>query len=303
MTEQKQQTHNMLLMGFLFSMTTNVSAMAYQNKEIQEVNNSPKNKEQLVSSVGRKGVEISLENSINPTVEQRQSYWQKNKNALLNSATTSITPASLGKTRQQYLQLKQDLKSTNKKQLKTLSSTKEKALKITPKNNYSYYENFSIYDAFSYLLSDIDGDGYYQSFSIVFDADFYTTSFADHANVYAELYLSKDGGPWTHYYSTETFTIYGESDDDEYEVMTILEQGFTSGYYDVLIDLYDADHEELVVSYSSDDNNALYALPLESGDIDQWYVTEVIYTDGGGFSFVLIGLMSLLGFIRRIKLS
>ncbi len=97
------------------------------------------------------------------------------------------------------------------------------------------------------------------------------------------------------------FTIYGESDQDEYEVITTLDQGFTSGSYDILIDLYDADYEELVVSYGSNDNNALYALPLESSEYDQAYVTEVVYEDGGSISILFFAFIASIIFIRQQK--
>ncbi|TPH15850.1 choice-of-anchor H family protein [Litorilituus lipolyticus] len=167
-----------------------------------------------------------------------------------------------------------------------------------------HHDSYSIYDAYSFLLDDVDFDGYYQSFSITFDADFYPYSYISYVNVYAELYLSHNGGPWVHYYSTDVFTLYGQSEEDEYEVITTLQQGFTPGSYDVLIDLYDADYEELVVSYSADDNNSLYALPLESTEYDQVYETEVIYSSGGSFNFIVIlTLTSLLLFRNKFITS
>jgi len=163
-----------------------------------------------------------------------------------------------------------------------------------------HHDSYSIYDAYSFLLDDVDFDGYYQSFSITFDADFYPYGYINYANVYAELYLSHNGGPWVHYYTTDVFTLYGQSEEDEYEVVTTLQQGFTPGSYDVLIDLYDADYEELVVSYSADDNNSLYALPLESTEYDQVYETEVIYSSGGSIHFIIIlSLITLMLFRKK----
>lgn len=152
--------------------------------------------------------------------------------------------------------------------------------------------DFIIYDAFSYLETDVDGDGYHQSFSIVFDADYFPYSYSDYADVYASLYLSRNGGPWEHYYSSEVFTLYLDSDEDEYEVSTTLEQGYLAGNYDILIDLYHADTNTLVTSYSSDDNNALYALPLESAEHDVVYVNEVVVSHGGSFYSLLILCLS-----------
>ena len=54
--------------------------------------------------------------------------------------------------------------------------------------------------------------------------------------------------------------------------------------YDVLIDLYEVGFSDVVATYSSDDTNALYALPLESSDYDPEYI-EVEYYDEHGGSF------------------
>ena len=155
----------------------------------------------------------------------------------------------------------------------------------------SYSHSFSIYDAFSYLLDDYDEDGFYQTFSVVFDADLHSSSSFDSAEVYAELYLSQNGGPWIYYFTTDNFILYGDSDTDEYEVITTLHQGYSSDYYDVLIDLYEVGFDDLVATYSSDDNNALYALPLESTEYDIEYVVEVHDDYAGSMSVVLLMLL------------
>ena len=61
--------------------------------------------------------------------------------------------------------------------------------------------------------------------------------------MYAELYLSKNGGPWIHYYTTDNFVIDGDTTDDEHEVITTLRTGYISDEYDVLIDLYEVGFE------------------------------------------------------------
>ena len=174
---------------------------------------------------------------------------------------------------------------------------KPKQLNVKQGHLAQHQGDFIIYDAFSYLEADIDGDGYHQSFSIVFDADYFPYSYSDYADVYASLYLSRNGGPWEHYYSSEIFTLYLDSDQDEYEVSTTLEQGYIAGHYDILIDLYQANNNQLVASYSSDDNNALYALPLESSENDVIYVNEVVVTHGGS-SYVL-WILCLCAYLHR----
>ena len=163
----------------------------------------------------------------------------------------------------------------------------------------------AIYQGYSQLIEDIDGDGYYQTFSVTFDADLITGYAHDEAVVYAELYLSENGGPWVHYYSTDNFVIHGESSDDEFEVYSTLEQGFITNQYDILIDLYEDGYADIIASYSSDDSNSLYALPLESSDYDLEYVEyyEEVHTHGGNTSLLLIMGILIALFIRQSKLN
>ncbi|MGZ9898959.1 choice-of-anchor H family protein [Shewanella gaetbuli] len=161
------------------------------------------------------------------------------------------------------------------------------------------YRDFVIYDAFSRLFDDFNGDGYYHSFSVTFDADVYGFTVNDPADVYAEMYLSRNGGPWEHYHTTDVFTIYGESDEDDFEVITTLAQGYKTDYYDVLIDLYEYGYPEVVATLSADESDGLYALPLQSRDRDIYYEEEVGYVSAGGLSIGVLGLLLLLALMKR----
>jgi hypothetical protein len=160
--------------------------------------------------------------------------------------------------------------------------------------------NFAIYQGYSQLIEDIDEDGYYQTFSVTFDADLITGYANDEAVVYAELYLSENGGPWLHYYSTDNFIIHGESSDDEFEVYSTLEQGFNTNQYDILIDLYQEGYADIIASYSSDDSNSLYALPLESSDYDVEYLEyyQEVYTHGGSTSLIVLLIVGVFMLLR-----
>lgn len=162
----------------------------------------------------------------------------------------------------------------------------------------SVYRDFYIYDAYSRLFVDNDYDGFYQTFSVTFDADVSGAYINETANVFAELYLSRNGGPWEHYYTTDIFNIFGDATDDDYEVLTTLESGFTTDHYDVLIDLYEVGYGDVVATVSSNDFDSLYALPLESSYWDDEYI--VIETEHGG-SMSLWGILVLLalGLSRR----
>ncbi|WP_076542719.1 choice-of-anchor H family protein [Shewanella sp. UCD-KL21] len=169
--------------------------------------------------------------------------------------------------------------------------------------------DFTIYQAYSHLYDDFDQDGFYQTFTVTFDADVYGFSVGEPANVYAELYLSRNGGPWEHYYSTDIFTIYGEAEDDSYEVLTTLAQGYRTDYYDVLIDLYEVGYEDIVATISSEEADSLYALPLESSDRDTVYIeeeiieTEVIVSGGSTSGVMLIVAIGLLIMRRKSMTS
>ena len=86
--------------------------------------------------------------------------------------------------------------------------------KVTPLPRHhqtAYHPDFSFYDVQLSLSDDSDGDGYYTRFTLSVDAD---TQFERH-NVYMRVYLSQDAGPWQYIYTTDTFTLYDDSSDDE----------------------------------------------------------------------------------------
>ncbi len=202
---------------------------------------------------------------------------------------------------------REDMIKQKRQQARKQSATR--SITANPRLNLSSRSfsdgTFVIYEGYSQLIEDLDADGYFQTFSVTFDADLLTGNPHDEALVYAELYLSENGGPWIHYYSTDSFVIHGESSDDEFEVYSTLEQGFKTNHYDILIDLYEVGYPNIVASYSSDDSNSLYALPLESSDYDVEYVEyyNEVHSDGGSSSiFILILLLSAIS-IRQFKLK
>ena len=160
------------------------------------------------------------------------------------------------------------------------------------------YHSFVIYSGYSELILDIDEDGYYQSFSVTFDADILSSMANKQAVVYADLYLSQNGGPWALYFSSDNFVITGEDSEDEFEVITQLDSGYVADHYDVLIDLYEVGFSAVVATYSANNTNALYALPLESSDYDPEYIAVEYYDEHlGGSSWLLFG--ALLALVYR----
>jgi hypothetical protein len=147
----------------------------------------------------------------------------------------------------------------------------------------------SISDAYTVISRDDDDDGYFHRLEVTFDAD---TS-GEVVWVYARLYLSLEGGPWNHYYTTETFSVEGYTIADEYEVVTRLLDGYPTGYYDVLIELYDADDELLAVNYGPYEDADLAVLPLED-----YYRDDYDY-GGGGATVILPLLLGLLLLLKK----
>jgi len=150
-----------------------------------------------------------------------------------------------------------------------------------------YDQQFSVYDADVYLMSDLDGDGYHHALNVFFDVD---VSYDD-ATVYARLYLSHNGGPWRYFYTTDLFDIYAEDSEDAYEVATELLEGYVTGYYDILIEVFSLDHADMVASQILDHFYLGRVVPLEDLGWDRseeyYYEEEYYYYEGGGGSFPL----------------
>ncbi|MCU7906410.1 MAG: choice-of-anchor H family protein [Candidatus Thiodiazotropha sp. (ex Epidulcina cf. delphinae)] len=153
---------------------------------------------------------------------------------------------------------------------------------------------FSIFDAQTVISRDDDDDGYHHRLKVSFDADLS----GDRAWVYAKLYLSLEGGPWNHYFTTDSFPIETDSGRDDYEVVTRLLDGYPTGYYDVLIELYDEEADLPVVNYGPYEDRDLSVLPLEDShrDADDGY-------GGSGAIGPGIWLLGLFGLVRRYFVS
>jgi len=167
----------------------------------------------------------------------------------------------------------------------------------TDSTNYSSGE-ISIYNATTDLISDFDYDGFYHRFSVAIDAD----TIHDISYIYAKLYLSYEGGPWNHYATSNAYHIYGDSAQDTFVIETELADGFPTGYYDVRIELYDADHNDWLLSYGPYDDGSLGGLALEDSYydneyIDDYYVETAVTISAGSLSwwFLIMPLVPVLG--------
>ncbi len=133
--------------------------------------------------------------------------------------------------------------------VKTLPTSPENFLASETGQNVAGIANrhdqlFEIFDADVQLIADLDGDGYHHAFNVFFDVDVSS----DSATVYAKLYLSREGGPWSQYFTTDLFSIHINDFSDAYEVETELLSGYDPGYYAVLVEIYSLDHAFMVAS-------------------------------------------------------
>ena len=159
--------------------------------------------------------------------------------------------------------------------------------------------DFWIYDAWVETSSDIDYDGYATTVSVSFDAD---TIYAE-VPVYAVIYLG-DANEFYPVHTTSDFFIYGESTSDEFVVETDLVTGFRPYDYDIMIELYDSQTNELVAIADHTNDADLSYVPLESHNYDVVYVEETVVevrSHGGAIYWpALAGLLGL-GVWRRLR--
>ncbi|WP_297816894.1 choice-of-anchor H family protein [uncultured Paraglaciecola sp.] len=173
--------------------------------------------------------------------------------------------------------------------------TQAKILTVRPEAKSSNQE-FWIFDAWVELYSDHDRDGYFNYFSVEFDAD---TEYS-FAEVYARLYLGKDE-VFKEYHTTVNFSIFYDNSDDSFVVESELLNGFPSAEYEVLIEIYDASSDELVAVYDGNNDADLYLLSLESKEYESIQVV-VIREHGGSaslWSFLLLSLLLVMRHYRR----
>ena len=159
-----------------------------------------------------------------------------------------------------------------------------------------------IYDATTDIYVDTDADGYYRYLRVRLDADTIHTI----QDVYAEIYLSADGDSWELLYATKDFSIWGTDDDDDYEVETELVSGYSTGLYDVLVELYDSETGEFLDEYGPNESPDFSLLPLEDSGRDGVVVTQppvtIVEEHGGGGAvswLTLSGLVGALALRRR----
>jgi hypothetical protein len=150
------------------------------------------------------------------------------------------------------------------------------------------------------LLADLDGDGFHHAINVFFDVDVSV----DSARVYAKLYLSREGAPWSQYFTTDLFTIHGDDFSDAYEVETELMEGYAPGYYAVLVEIYSLDHAFMVASAVLDHHSLGKDVMIEdlnrdapySGSSGEYY-EEFYYSSGAGSVGTLLLFFLIIQFV------
>ncbi|MHC9510841.1 choice-of-anchor H family protein [Kangiella sp. M94] len=189
-------------------------------------------------------------------------------------------------------ELQLELDKSPDKTRSAMRAQKSELPKASEKGSSSSLNHLYFYDASVYLSEDYDADGYYTKLSVNFDVDAYYDEYYD---VYAEMFIRKNGdSEWTHYYTTNVFSIYGDNSSDDYTVTTRLNSGFPPGRYEVLIDLFEYGYSGVVDTFTEYDDPDLGWLPLEdktyeSGNVssDTWVSTvkTEIWTDNDNDGF------------------
>ncbi|NND59335.1 MAG: hypothetical protein HKN49_03625 [Gammaproteobacteria bacterium] len=158
-----------------------------------------------------------------------------------------------------------------------------------------------IYDGYAELYDDLDYDGFYTYLRINIDID------TDHyeSDIYIKAFLRNGVGAWNRIYTSNTFTIYGSSAFDDYEIETELVSGFPADYYELLVEVYDAYSGELLVEYGAIENASFSGLPLEDVNRDGAVTLPIVtsYGTSGGGSVSLLALAGILGLVLRRRVS
>lgn len=232
-----------------------------------------------------------------PTSSVGENKKQSEKDAKkVSTEAVDVNRTSSYSSKQVTTDLKTELQlELDKSTAKTRSEMRAQKSDLPEKSEKSMSSSMNhlyVYDASVYLSEDYDADGYYTKLSVNFDVDAYYDEYYD---VYAEMFIRKSGeSEWTHYYTTNVFTIYGDNYSDDYTVTTKLNSGFPPGRYEVLIDLIEYGYSGVVDTYSDYDDNDLGWLPLEdktyeSGNVssDTWVTTvkTEIWTDNDNDGF------------------
>jgi hypothetical protein len=194
---------------------------------------------------------------------------------------TANTPALL--TDEQKQSTQNELKSSPS--LNSIAPLAKSSDFTYPSTAYWFYDSEVDY------LNDPDYDGYFSGFALTFDIDTVYSA----APVYAVVYLGTNDN-YQAIYVTQVFYLYGDSSDDTLVLENNLMSGFPSHDYDLLIEVFDANSDELLITADYYTDSDLSYVSLESSEHEIIYSEPgvVIVTEHGGSLsawILVIGLM------------
>ena len=160
---------------------------------------------------------------------------------------------------------------------------------------YDQQQALSIYAAQLDLVNDHNHNGYYQQLDVSFDVDSPNAA----SQLIAQFYLGD-----VLLFTSKSFWVHGNNTSDKQFFTIELQQGISTGYYDLDIHLVDAKSHQQRHQISAIDWIVFKNLPLESqhSDNDNGSHQEIEITvdqHGGSIGWMLAGLFSLV--IMRLR--
>ena len=175
-------------------------------------------------------------------------------------------------------------------------------------HEYQADHHLSVFSAQSWLVTDVDNDGFYQTFSMDLDIDNNYGS----SDVYAQVFISADSINWESLYVSEHFIVNENDTSDKFSMEFDLASGFAPDYYNIKVEIIDANNHMTMLTIDPSSYSALYALPLEDSNNDAVSQdsppppppagevrTSVSTESGGSFGLLSLTLLGGLLFIRR----
>lgn len=140
-------------------------------------------------------------------------------------------------------------------------------------------------------LTDYDQDGYYSFFNLYFDLNVNRESKEVFVLLAIRFYDSADTATYYELFTTESFTIEGNSSDDAlYVDVELPSNAFPATGYDFLFLVFDSkDPIRLLAEMSATDQELLSNVPLEHIDNDvavtigNMWISDTVDTDGDGY--------------------
>ncbi len=177
------------------------------------------------------------------------------------------------------------------------TKTPKRIQKPTPRPMHSVASasHIEVFDAYVQLLSDRDGDGFYRQFQLDVDVD----SLGYDTEVYLRIYYRSRNSDWLLLDTSAPFWVRGENALDVWQAVYTLTDGFLTDWYELAIDVYDANTDEWMASTDGTLDIDLYDVPLE----DRW-----ADGDAQGFSLSSLGMQLSIdhdsdGFFRQFYID